>query len=406
MNKKLLSITFLLTLLLFGFVPTVQGHFFEPHVLETIKSCELADTPTANKLCDQYLEVMIACNLASDWAVVFYFLEDGKFYRFTHARQYYNNLLENAGSDEKLRACAIGAGLHHHQDPESHGFIESDGTIEQGYVGQTISKFFITNALGHGPVERNMVNNVLDLDSINFRGQKLLITTKNKEDALFFRDNGLNIFNDDPELVDFLFSGSEEIPRETIENAIAIVGTAVSGGKQESVFTDFEIPTFWWVLFIGILSVGLLMFLIFSLAFLFAKGIFTKIFIGIWLIIFLIIIVVGFFGTLGLVNGKAYIYYEFTIDFFANFLEPSNPEAFLNEGIGNSIDFLETGVHKFGDASGWEPLAQASRFSFVFLAVILIAFIASSIFILIRLRRELKGKKEILKDSIFSGTDI
>ncbi|MEK6879128.1 MAG: zinc dependent phospholipase C family protein, partial [Nanoarchaeota archaeon] len=238
MNKKILGL-FLFSILFLSLVlPTVESHFFELHSLQVIKSCELATTPTAVRLCSQYLDVIISCDLADDWSVVFYFLEQGKFYRFSHSRQFYNNLLANAGNNDKLRACALGVGSHHVQDITSHGYVDAKGEIVQGYTGQTLSKFFITNALGHGPTERNMVNAVLEMDKFSYKGKEVLITQKDKDDALYYRKNGLNIFNSDPELVQFLFSGSEEIPKETIENAIGVVATAVGGGKQGSVFTN------------------------------------------------------------------------------------------------------------------------------------------------------------------------
>ena len=393
--KKLFAFLFF-SLFIISMLPLTSAHFFEYHSLDTMKACDLVTTEKAKQLCSQYEDVMVACNLASDWAVVFYFIEDGKFYRFTHARQYYNNLLTNAGNNPKLQACAVGAGLHHHQDVVSHGWVDEQEQIHQGYTGQTLSKFFITNALGHGPVERNMVNSILDdMNSFNYRGQTIQISAQDKLDALYYKENGLNIFNEDPELVEFLFSGSEQIDRKTIENSIALVGTAVAGGKQETVFTNVEIPLWWWTFAIGILSLGLIMFILFGIAFLFAKGLITKSFIALWLGIFLIVIIVGFFATLGMVNGKAYVYYETTIDFFAKFLAPVNPQNFVSESVGNSINFIETGVHRFADASGWVPLAQASRSSFVFLSVILVSFILSSIFIIIRLRKELKGNKKI-----------
>ncbi len=379
MKTKLFLIFLALSLLL----PLSEAHFFEQHSLETLVACEVVEGNNAITTCRDHLETLIACNEAADWSVLFYFIEDGKFYRFTHSRQYFNELLTIAGSDPKLRACAIGVGLHAHQDVGSHGH---DG--EDGYTGETLKRWFIANTLGHPAVERNMVNYLYaNVDVIKYKGRDIPITASLKERAEFYKKNGLTIFASDEELLNFIIEGSGEITAETIRDSIAAVSTAVIGGKQDSAFSNFSIPAWWWITAITFFAIGLIFMVLYVFAFFIAKKMYVKVFIVGWVFIFFIVFLIGLFGWIGLSNGKAFVYYENVVDVAAGFLKPIEGQQWFEQGVENSASFMETGIHKFADASGWNELGGANTKSFFGILIIAVVWILSSLFILNEVRK-------------------
>lgn len=379
MKSKFLLIFLVLGLLL----PLSEAHFFEEHSLETLVACELVEGNNAIATCRDNLETLIACNEAADWSVLFYFIEDGKFYRFTHSRQYYNELLTIAGSNSKLRACAVGVGLHANQDVNSHGHEGEDG-----YTGETLKRWFISNTIGHPAVERNMINYIFaNVDTINYKGRDIPITATLKERAEFYKKNGLTIFASDEELLNFIIEGSGEITGKTIRDSIAAVSTAVIGGKQESAFSNFSIPAWWWITAITFFSIGLIFMVLYAFAFFITKKLYIKIFIAGWVFIFFIVFLIGLFGWMGLSNGKAFVYYENVVDFAAGFLKPTHVEEWMEKGITNSVNFMETGIHPYADASGWNELGGANSKSFFGILIMAIAWILSSLFILNEVRK-------------------
>jgi hypothetical protein len=377
-----MNIAFLFVFLSLLLLPFSSAHFFEEHALETILAGQRVNGAKAEQLNSQYLDVLVACNFATDYSVLFYYQEDGKKYRFTHSRQFYNNMLRLAGSDPKKQACAVGAGLHIHQDVNSHG---QNG--EDGYTGETLKRWFVSNTLGHPVVERNMIAQTFELDSFNYKGQTYPITQADKDLADFYKRNALNIFQADEELMQLVISASGEISEDTVRNALSVVGTAVSGeGKQNSVWGDnINIPSVFWITGLALFFVGLVLSILYIIVFIKGEGWLLRIFAAQWIIIFLLMTLVGGVGIIGLLNGQAFTYYENTVDFAAKFLKPTDAQTWMEKGVANSVQFLETGIHNFADGSGWNELGEANRNNFFVLLLSGIYWIITSVIILRRL---------------------
>ena len=151
MNKKLLLLIFVTSILLINSLQLSSAFFFWSHEKFVIQEFdEISDDQSATvKMCRPYLNILIDGDLSSDVGVIHYGSSGASLfsYIYPHTLQGYNECLRDSGSDDQLKCFCTGNFLHILQDSYSHN--------KDGIVYKYLIKYFGNNYLGHMIVEKN-----------------------------------------------------------------------------------------------------------------------------------------------------------------------------------------------------------------------------------------------------------
>lgn len=299
MRKAIIFPILLILLLPFAF-----SNYWEDHFYINENALGQVTPSTWSKLIEGREDIFHGCNAGTDALVTGYLTKSGrKSYQQLHQRIFYQNCFVNAGSDDDLRVCCLGAGSHITQDAySSHGYKST-----QGFTPQCIETYWGTNVMMHAACENAMTEQLLD-SLPNYERDRLVLAAGNAYDIFIDKDNvEVGLQNKFALLLAKSADFDTQAEKDDFYSSLATVGRYVKEGQgsgYKNMWRDFtEVPSAWWFIPLLVLIACILGI---PATILYGKNKWKWVMFGILLVT---TIALGVYFT-AMLTGKAYIWYK------------------------------------------------------------------------------------------------